>query len=177
MKVFKEYQRFNQWWLVLLLIIVFLVLVYSLFKEFGRINQNDVTEVLSLIATAVITILAYSLIFSLKLKTRIDEKGITYQFSPIHFKPKGIPWRNISKCYVREYSPILEYGGWGLRGLFRSKLLRMVEKGKAYNVRGRYGIQLELIDGSKILIGTQKIEQAKEVVRNYTYKVANTKKS
>lgn len=32
----------------------------------------------------------------------------------------------------------------------------MDEKGTAYNVRGRYGIQLELIDGSKILIGTQK---------------------
>ena len=175
MKVFKEYQRFNQGWFVLLLIIVFLALVYSLFKEFEQIDQKDITEVLPLAATVAVTVLAYSLIFALKLKTRIDEKGITYQFSPIHLKPKVIPWQNISKCYVREYSPILEYGGWGLRGLFRSKLLRMGEKGKAYNVRGTIGIQLVLVDESKILIGTQKTEQAKEVVRNYSYKVANIK--
>ena len=70
------------------------------------------------------------------------------------------------------------FGIWrmGFRGLFRSKLLRIGEKGKAYNVRGRYGIQLELINGSKILIGTQKTEQAKEVVRNYSFKVDNAKK-
>lgn len=139
-------------------------------------DRKDVTEVLPLIATIAVTILAYSLIFALKLITRIDEKGITYQFSPIHFKTKIIPWRNISKCYIREYSPILEYGGWGFRGFFRSKLLRMGEKGKAYNVRGRYGIQLELIDSGKILIGTQKTEQAKEVVKNYSFKVGNAKK-
>ena len=70
------------------------------------------------------------------------------------------------------------FGIWrmGVRGLFRSKLLRIGGKGKAYNVRGRYGIQLELIDGSKILIGTQKTEQAKEVVRNYSFKVGIAKK-
>ena len=58
----------------MLLIVVFLVLVYSLFKEFEQINQGDGNEVISLIATAVIMILTYSLIFALKLKTRIDEK-------------------------------------------------------------------------------------------------------
>lgn len=117
--MFKEYQRFNQWWFVMLLIFVFLVLVYSLFNEFEQINQKDVTEVLPLMATIAVTILAYSLIFALKLITRIDEKGITYQFSPIHFKHKGIPWRNISKCYIREYSLILEYWRMGASRTFK----------------------------------------------------------
>ena len=128
--MFKEYQRFNQWWSVLLLIIVFLALVYSLFKDFEQINQKDIIEVLPLIATVAVTFLAYSLIFALKLKTRIDEKGFMYQFSPIHFKPKSIPWRNILKCYVREYSPILEYGGWGLEDFSGPNYCVLVERGR-----------------------------------------------
>jgi hypothetical protein len=34
---------------------------------------------------------------------------------------------------------------------------------------------MELRDGTKILIGTQKINQAKEVVKNYSYKLTNNK--
>lgn len=56
---------------------------------------------------------------------------------------------------MRLYRPIKEFGGWGMRTAFNGK------NGKAYNVSGNVGIQLELKNGSKTLLGTQKGKEAK----------------
>jgi hypothetical protein len=102
-----------------------------------------------------------------KLNTRIDEKGIHYQFIPFHFKIKTIPWNIIEKAYVRKYDAITEYGGWGLKGgFFWNK-----SKGTAINVSGDLGIQIELESGKKILIGTNQEEQARQVLQTYNSKL------
>ncbi len=66
-------------------------------------------------------------------------------------------WEDISKAYIREYKPVAEYGGWGVRGFFSSS-------GRAYNVSGNVGLQVELKNGKKILIGTQKQETIEELL-------------
>jgi hypothetical protein len=53
---------------------------------------------------------------------------------------------NIRKYEAITYSPLLNYGGWGIR------------KG-AYNVSGNKGVQFELYDDERFLIGTQKPEE------------------
>jgi hypothetical protein len=64
----------------------------------------------------------------------------------------------LTKSYVRQYSAITEYGGWGLRlGLFG--------KGQAYNVSGDKGIQLEFTNNKKLLIGTNKAEELTAVLK------------
>ncbi|AUC23926.1 hypothetical protein BTO15_00635 [Polaribacter sejongensis] len=90
-----------------------------------------------------------------------------YQFFPLHFKVKTIPWNTISKAYVRKYQPISEFGGWGLRGGF------FFNKGKekAVNVSGDIGIQLILKNGEKLLIGTLLKEEAKRVLETYNSKI------
>ena len=51
---------------------------------------------------------------------------------------------------MRTYNPIREYGGWGIRyGL----------KSKAYNVHGNHGVQLELLNRKRLLIGSQRSEE------------------
>ena len=103
---------------------------------------------------------------SLKLKTRIDEKGIYYQFYPIHLSYRIILWNEISSCYVRKYNAIFEYGGWGFKNSLRIK-----KSGKSYTVKGKIGLQLALKNGKKILIGTQKKEEIQRVIENYNYKI------
>ena len=107
------------------------------------------------------------LIFLIKLTTKIDEKGIQYQFYPFHFSIKKISWNEISKVGVRTYLPISEFGGWGLRGGF------FFNKGKekAVNISGNIGIQLILKSGKKLLIGTQKESEAKNVLETYKSKI------
>ncbi len=51
---------------------------------------------------------------------------------------------------VLTYSPIKDYGGWGIR---------YGRGGKAYNVRGNRGVQLQLANGQRLLIGSQRPEE------------------
>jgi hypothetical protein len=165
MKVFKEEQRFRQTWLIVVLLITSITPIAMMIKKL--LKENTTLSIQEFLITIGIIVLSISFIFVFKLTTRIDEKGIHYQFFPIHFKVKTIPWQTISKAYVRTYYPISEFGGWGLRGGF------FFNKGKekAINVSGDIGIQLIFKNGNKLLIGTQKKEEAKRVLETYNLKI------
>ena len=166
MRIFNETQRFNQWWMIVLLIIIVLKITYDVFTEYHQIKIGNSTKTLtSLIISLLIFGLVLILLFSIKLTTRIDEKGIYYQFFPFHFKIKKVIWEDINRCYIRKYNPILEYGGWGIRGFSRKG------KGMAFNTKGNMGIQLEFKNGDKLLLGTQSAKKAALVIQNYQYKL------
>ena len=162
MRVFSETQRFNQWWLLLILFLPVLFLLYSLYQWYftneavGNVGPNDAVGQLIVIVSVLPILLLFYLF---RLQTEIDESGIQYQFLPLHSSAKKIAWMDIENCYVRTYKPILEYGGWG----FKTSL----GNGRAFNVKGNKGIQIELKSGKKLLIGTQKPEQAKNVIALY----------
>lgn len=84
-------------------------------------------------------------LYVLELRTEVRDDGIHARFYPLPaFKPIG--YDQIARSYVRQYRPIMEYGGWGLR---------FSRNGTAYNMRGTEGVQLELETGKKVLIGSQ----------------------
>jgi hypothetical protein len=167
MKIFKEEQRFTQTWLKVLLAISIVVPVITVVTKYLEENSQMTTNefVLTLLGISI----SIAFIFFFKLKTRIDEIGIHYQFSPFHLKMKIIQWKDIKKVQVRNYDPIGEYGGWGIKGgYFWNK-----EKGKCVNISGDIGIQVEFKNGKQLLIGTQKKEEAMQVLKNYNLKTTN----
>ncbi|WP_339625157.1 hypothetical protein [uncultured Winogradskyella sp.] len=165
MRVFEEEQRFNQVWLIVLILVsVFIPLIIIVITYLKDSNTFTVNELLLTIGSIV---LASGVIFVFKLSTRIDEKGIHYKFFPFHWMYKCIQWNDINKAHVRHYDALNEYGGWGLKG----GALWNKEKGKAINVSGSIGIQLELKTGKKVLIGTQQEKDAKNVLANYRTKI------
>ena len=88
----------------------------------------------------------------------MDERGISYRFYPFQLTTKLISWDTMHKCNTRRYKPIMEYGGWGFRiGL----------GGKALNVKGNRGVQIELKNGKRLLIGTQKPNEAQQVIQKH----------
>ncbi|MUU77731.1 hypothetical protein GN138_04685 [Winogradskyella sp. HL2-2] len=90
-----------------------------------------------------------------------------YKFFPFHWSFKVIKWKDIQNVYVRSYDALGEYGGWGLKGgAFWNK-----SKGKAINVSGDIGIQLILKNKKKLLIGTQKQNDVKNVLASYNNKI------
>lgn len=91
MRVFKEEQRFLQLWLIVLLAFSAIVPLTLTIREY--LDKKIMLS--NLIWTIVIIIIASSLIFFFKLKTRIDEKGIHYQFFPFHLKFKTFLWNDI----------------------------------------------------------------------------------
>ena len=161
MKVFIEHQRFTQLWIIVLIIFSTIVPVGIILTEAKSMESSELVIALSVV------ILAPAIIFLFKLKTRIDEKGIHYRFIPFHLKTQLIPWSDIDKIYVRNYNPISEYGGWGIKGgsLWNKK------KGTAVNVKGDVGIQLELKNNKKLLIGTQLRNQVENTIETYKHKI------
>lgn len=141
--IFEEVQPFDQIWLWILMGIELAIIVIAMVAA----GQPIWTVGLGLGAMT----LTMALLSSLKLYTRIDSMGVHYRMKPFHFKEQTIPWEEIDQIHVRKYSPILEYGGWGMR---------YGRNGKAFNVRGNYGIQIVKKNGKKVLIGTQRPEDA-----------------
>jgi len=170
MRIFKEEQRFTQLWLHILLLVSFIGPVILVVNDFVKKKDKEGEALLGIIVLIGAMILIYGLIFSLKLKTRIDEKGIHFRFIPFHFTSRMVSWSDIEKGYVRNYEAISEYGGWGIKG---GKLWRK-SNGVAYNVKGDIGLQLELKNGKKILIGTQKQEEMNRVLQTYNSKFVNS---
>jgi len=157
--LFTETQQFRQWWVWLMMLALNGFFVYGIYQQvvlkvpFG---DNPASDEGLYIGFAII--LAITLLFwVMKLQTQVKEDGIYVKFFPIHFRYKKYTWDNLSKVYVRTYSPLTEYGGWGIRlGLFG--------KGNAYNVKGNQGLQLEIPGKANLLIGTQQPEALQAVL-------------
>ncbi len=163
MRIFKEEQRFTQPLIFVILITSFIVVIGIVIQEYMKDNSTMTLNELLLIIGLYLVCTAP--IFFFKLFTRIDEKGIHYRFLPLHGRLRTISWNEIKSAHVRKYDAISEYGGWGIKGFFR-------KHGKAINVKGNIGIQLELKNSKKILIGTQKESEAKQVLENYSHKLS-----
>lgn len=158
--IFKEVQKFRQLWLWLIVILVFLLLVGTF--GYGMVQQlvfgipwgnNPMSNITLLIVggfSIAIGVGILLLFCAVKIETEIRSDGLYIRFFPFHLSFRKIHLDELKRYEVRTYSPIKEYGGWGIRyGL----------KGKAYNVSGNRGVQLELLNGERILIGSQKPEE------------------
>lgn len=158
--VFEERQRFNQWWIWLIILGIFAYEVYLLtdLVQEETLNSKTLSSYLLIMLPILIVLLVF--LFS-SLYTRIDESGIQTVFKPFGFTKKSFSWRAIETVETITYSPLKDFGGWGYRLSFSGK-------GTAYNVKGNQGISIQLKNGKKFLIGTQKSEQALEVIESFS---------
>ncbi len=154
MILFSEKQHFKQWWLWLILLSLNILFIYGVYKQVicgEQFGDNPGSNGM-LISTCIFSIIISLFIAIIRLDTEVKQDGIYFRFFPVQFKYRQLKWEELSKTYVRKYNAIAEYGGWGLRiGLFG--------KGRAYNISGNKGLQIETNDGKKILIGTKKPEE------------------
>lgn len=93
------------------------------------------------------------------METRLLEDEIQIRFGRrTRFR---IPLRHVVRAYPRAYSPINEYGGWGIRTGGK-------ERGKAFNMRGNEGVQLVLRSGQRVLIGSQQPDELATAIQRAT---------
>jgi hypothetical protein len=103
------------------------------------------------------------LFFISRLETEVDDTGIHFRYYPFHMKKKTVAWDELEAVYVRKYKPIAEYGGWGLRTAF-------LRRGTAINMSGNMGVQLVFKTGKRLLIGTNRPEEMRAVIRKFSEK-------
>lgn len=169
--LFQEKQKFTQWWLWLLLLVTTLTISYYAVKantvskiiESENLNPDsdsftqvlreeyitfDLMTALFLISPIVLVLLLF---LALRLETRVSNECLRVRYFP--FLKRTFKWSNI------EFAEIIKYGfvGYGIK--FSTKY------GAIYNVKGSQGLALTLKNGKKYLIGTQKPEELKRVVK------------
>lgn len=146
--LFKETQKFSSWILggvSILLIPLGLLTLYGSYQQiilgvpFGTKPGSD-------LALIFITIFSFAFVlffWSLYLKTEIDSSKIKIYFFP--FIKREVNWNQISKAEIIDYGFVF---GWGIR--------KTHKYGTVYNTKGNMGLAIQLKNGKKFLIGTQK---------------------
>lgn len=161
--LFKEAQRFNQKWIIIIIAIPLIVTVWGVVQQviLGKPFGNNPAPDWAVLLTLLIPILLILFFFRLTLHTRIDKNGIIYRFAPIQRKERWIKWSDVKEAHVRKYKPIAEYGGWGFRN---------GRSGKALNTSGNMGLQIVFTDGKRLLLGTGKPEELERALKNLNIK-------
>lgn len=153
---YYEEQPMRQWWLLLLIGGIAALQWWGFIQQvlLGRPWGNKPTSNgMMVILWLLIGIgLPISMLYVCLIIT-VTTEAVHIRYRP--FMKRSIPLANITNVDARTYSPLREYGGWGLRGW---------GKRKAYNVSGDRGVDLSLQDGSTVMIGSQRADELAQAI-------------
>ncbi len=151
--LYREVQHFRTLWLWLIILPISFVAIWGMIQQLimgEPFGTNPAPDIALIVIVILIGLgLPYAL-YKINLKTEVRSDGIYYRFFPFHLSFRRIGLEDIARYEAVTYSPLKEYGGWGIR---------YGRNGKAYNVSGNRGVQLELSDGQRLLLGSQRPEE------------------
>jgi len=86
---------------------------------------------------------------TVRMVTEVLQGEVVVRFRGI-WKKRRVPAESIRSVATIEYDPTVDFGGYGIRS---------GRGGLAYIARGNRAVQLELIDGERLFIGSQKPDE------------------
>jgi len=149
--LYREVQRLQQWVFWVPIAIVTVVIWWAFFKQIvfdDPVGREPLPDWLAWVLALVFGLGFPALGWTMRLITQVHPGLLWVRLSP--FRGIRIPVEEIESATAREYSPIREYGGWGVR---------TGRSGRAYNAHGNKGVQLVLTGGRRILVGSQKPDE------------------
>lgn len=155
--LFSEEQRFRQPWLWLIILLsaapAFFVLYGYYQQVVGGVPWGDRPMGDGALTATTLGVLAFDgaliwFMWASRLIVKVYPEGLYVRFYPLCVK-RRLAFDEIARFAAVTYSPLKEYGGWGVRGL---------KANKAYNVSGKRGVRLLLTTGDKLLLGSQRAE-------------------
>ncbi len=84
--------------------------------------------------------------YAVKMQTEVSTAGLFVRFFPLHWKVRMLDLESAVAIEAVQCSPLLEYGGWGLR---------LGRRSTAYNVSGNEGVRIHYDNGCHVFIGSQ----------------------
>jgi hypothetical protein len=160
--LFEEQQKFTQWWLWTILIVVALlvtgVYINALYGQLvigepwaGKPGNDKSISDETLIAVSIInfTVMAVMimLFYSSVLDVRVDSAGIAYTFFPLIRRERRIDRDDIRHYEIKKYY----LRGYGIHYNFHGD--------KTINVKGTSSVEITKQNGKRLLLGTQKPEE------------------
>jgi len=146
--IFQEEQRFNQWWLWLLIISTLLVIIATAIGVTW--DSSGTSSTIGTTVSKVVGVGMVALFYFMKLKTSITEDTISIHFYPL--VKREWKWSELTTAQIIDYGFI---GGWGIR--------LWTGMGTVYNVRGSKGLHIKT-DHKEYVIGTQKEEELRSSI-------------
>ena len=151
--IYREVQQFRQVWIWIVVFVVTGSVWYAMVEQLllqRPFGDRPMPDILLVVFWFIFGLGLPALFFFGQFVTEVRDDGIYLRFSPFHRTFRRIAFTEVKRCEVRTYRPIREYGGWGIR---------YGRQGKAYNVSGDRGVQIELLHGKRLLIGSQRAEE------------------
>jgi hypothetical protein len=156
--IFLEQQRFAQWWVWLAVILI------SGLQWWGFVQQtilgipfgdNPEPPWMMWLTFALFGIGLPLLMLSCRLITAVQSDALYVRFIPFHLRPLRIDYAGLRGWRAVRYSPLRDFGGWGIR---------CGRRGMAYNVSGSLGVELEYSSGRRLLIGSQRPQELEQAI-------------
>jgi hypothetical protein len=97
----------------------------------------------------------------LRMTTEVTPTDIRVWFGWVPTYRRFVPVGSVSKVTVVSYRPLADYGGWGIHSGRDGE--------RALIARGNRGVRLELADGTRLLIGSQKPETLAEAIERASH--------
>lgn len=146
--LYREVQRFRQVWWVMALVFGLAALQWWMFiVQIIRgvpVGNNPGSDALVIVIWLLFGVGLPLFFLGLHLEVVVYPDAVTIRFFPLAFRL--IRKRDIILAEPLTYRPLGDFGGWGIRG-WGGRV--------AYNVYGNQGVELTLVDGRRILIGSQ----------------------
>lgn len=159
-QVYKETQSYRGTWIIYLIILVQLPTIILLLTFY--LQAEDKAEMgVTLAVVAGTMALIFLFIFNLSLEIRIDQNGISFRYFPFIRSWRKYPKESIKTITIINYSPITDFGGWGLKGNKTTK---------AYSILGDQGLLFDVGEEKKIMIGTMKAKELEEYLSSWNEK-------
>ncbi len=164
---FYELQRFEQqtikWLVIIAALFPFILFAAGYYlqvmenKPFGSNPLSNDGLITAMFLSLIFGSGILTLFFKSKLETYVTTSGLHIRLFPF-MKFKTYKFEDIKKFKIRQYRPLIEYGGWGIR---------IGPSGRAFNIHGKTGLQIVLNKGNKVLIGTQQPDMLLAAVSQY----------
>ena len=154
--LFEETQKFDQsffiWAIWLGPLFIASIIVYQVFSGTFSLSETD-GKILG--GLFILMSLLSMLLQRIQLRTLVTKDKIILTFP--YMTTKEVSIESITKAEKKTYSPLKDYGGWGIR---------WGKEGKAYNVKGNEGIKLLINGREKFMIGSQKADELEQVLKS-----------
>ncbi len=165
--VFSETQRIKNYW-ILPVALVFAVTIaflwYGLYRQvvlghpFGNHPAPNGFLVAMVVLETLVCLAVCTFIASMKLVVEVRNDALSIHFFPI--KKMQIPYASIVRFQARDYRPVKEYGGWGVK-------FSWSRNARAFTVSGHRGVEIFLDNGERVMLGSQRPDELAAVLGSY----------
>jgi hypothetical protein len=109
----------------------------------------------------VIEVCIIAWILCMRLDTVINKEGIYYRLRLFHFRFHFVPWSDMESVFTTSLPSWKKYRGWGIHiEHFRPRY-------KSYTVNGIKVVEMNLVSGKQIVVGTRRPEEIDMYIAKY----------